>query len=30
MNIFEQISFIYFERDRSEGLKNIFALSLQN
>ena len=30
MNIFEQISFIYFEKDRSEGLKNSFAISLQN
>ena len=25
MNIFEQISCIYFERNRSEGLKNLFV-----
>jgi hypothetical protein len=30
MNIFEQISCIYFERNRSEGLKNLFVLSLEN
>ena len=29
MKIFEQISFIYFERDRSDGHKNI-VLSLEN
>ena len=30
MNIFEQISCIYFERDRSEGLNYLFVLSLEN
>jgi hypothetical protein len=30
MKIFEQISFIYIERDRSEGLNNLFVLSLVN
>ena len=30
MNVFEQISCIYFERKRSEGLKNMFVLCLEN
>ena len=30
MNIFEQINCIYFERDRSEVLKNRFVLILEN
>ena len=29
MKIFEQVSFIYIERDRSEGLNNLFVLILE-